>query len=329
MNIREKMKKDLEERNKEAEKTNSAYGSGFTKDILKDDIKKWKCKEGDHLIDIIPYQIGANHPNPKFKEGDFTYYFDLFVHRDIGINKEQVVCLKETSGKPCPICEYRTEMMKGDDFDVAESKKLSPKKRTLYNIVCYDSDEEQAKGIQIFNVAWFYVQNHLVPLTKNKRTGANIPFTDPDEGKSLSFTRIGMDAQSKFVGHSFVDRCDASGKTYTISDEILDSVYKLEDIISFPTYEEVESILYGKPVESVKSTDTTSPMEEKKIVDSSPNSDDSNDDSNEVIRECEYGYNFGVDFNKKEECEDDCDLWEECRAKRRELRKVEGDNIPY
>ena len=74
----------------------------------------WSCKEGDHIIDIIPYITGEMDPIGKQEEG---YVLEIFVHRDVGAKEGFTICLSETFGKPCPICEEKRRLIKkgGDE----------------------------------------------------------------------------------------------------------------------------------------------------------------------------------------------------------------------
>ena len=86
-------------------------GGGIFKENLPDE-KFWKCKEGDHLVDIIPYFAGGNDPDPEVGEGTDTYKLEVFAHGGIGPNEDMVVCLAKTFNKKCPICEHRKSLLK-------------------------------------------------------------------------------------------------------------------------------------------------------------------------------------------------------------------------
>src|SRR5574343_729567 len=43
----------------------------------------WSPKEGDHILDIIPYKCGPDEPLiawGKLKEGDDTYVLEIWIH---------------------------------------------------------------------------------------------------------------------------------------------------------------------------------------------------------------------------------------------------------
>ena len=72
--------------------------------------------EGRNRINIIPYVIKSkNHPLVKkgeFEIGDKDYVMDVYVHRGVGPSEASVLCLKNTYGKPCPICEQSQVLRK-------------------------------------------------------------------------------------------------------------------------------------------------------------------------------------------------------------------------
>ena len=348
---RERMQRELEERTREAEKTNDSYGGNFGNNLFIEDVSLWKCSEDEHIIDIIPYGVGPNHP--KIDEGKSSYYFEFFTHRNVGPNNDSYLCLKDTYGERCPICEHQLELMRDDDYDEDEVKALYPSKRTLYNIICCDSDKEIEKGVQPWHVAHFYMQKKLVPLAaKNKRTGQGVPFANPDVGKSIQFTRKGTGLTGEYYGHQFIERVDGNGDEYIISDEELESAYILEDLIVKPTYGEVYEAYFGEPpveksVDESKVDESKDEPEEKpkgrsgrtgrttkketkekkpkgragRTSKSKKEVKEEKEDKKET-NECPYDYKFGFDLGIGDEC-NDCDVWDDCRARKKEIKEAE------
>ena len=107
----------------------------------------YKMRKGKNLIDVIPYKITTNkHPSKKL--GQYDYCLVFWSHKMIGINNDDIVCLKKTYGKACPICE-EWEAMKKQDFDKDEVAKFAPKQRVIYNVI--DLLDEESKGsIKLF-----------------------------------------------------------------------------------------------------------------------------------------------------------------------------------
>src|SRR3990170_10002 len=232
-----------------AKKTQESYekrdDSGQFKNIFKDEYvsKLWKCGEGEHLIDIIPFLAGDHDPNTK--PGEPNYVLILMVHYQVGANQNAYVCPARNYNKSCPICEYREEVRRQEDYDEDLVKELTPKRRSIYNILCYDNDKEENKGVQIFDAAHWFMEKHIAPLAKTPVRGAGkstdmyVAFSDPDTGKSISFTRKGTKRNSEFLAHKFVDR------NYQIPDEVLDAAFILDDCVNYSSYDEINLAFQG------------------------------------------------------------------------------------
>jgi len=215
---------------------------GDNSGIFKEDMKAplWKCSEGDHILDIIPYVAGAN--DPMVKKGEETYVLEVFIHQGIGVDDSSKICLAQTFGAKCPICEKRKELQRnGADDDII--KRLTPSRypRSIYNIVCYDSVKEEDKGVQVWHTSNYLMESTLLELAKKPvRAGSKnkvdsfITFADPDDGKSVVFKRKGTVENTRFVGHRFEDR------DYVIDEELMEQAYCLDELILIPTYEELE-----------------------------------------------------------------------------------------
>jgi hypothetical protein len=244
-------------------KTRESYerrdDSGQFKSIFKDEFsnKGWKCGEGDHLIDIIPYPAGKH--DPKSKEGEWGYLLDIWVHYAVGVNQDAYVCPARNFSLPCPICEYREEVRRTEDYDEDLVKELTPKRRSIYNVVCYDSEKEEGKGIQIFDCAHWFMEKHISSLAKTpvrgagKSTDSYIAFSDPDEGKSIAFTRKGSRRNTEFLGHKFVDR------NYAIPDELLNSAFILDECVNIYGYQEIKDAFLGGTGSDVSPEDVPAP----------------------------------------------------------------------
>lgn len=211
-------------------------------------LRLWKCREGEHLIDIIPFIAGANHL--QVDQGRPTYVVDVWVHQKVGINENDYLCLGRNYGEPCPVCEYLAKKRLGNLTDKEEKalKSKDPKRRCLYNIVCYDSAREADKGVQIWEIAHFLFEKKILAIARQPRGGGFIPFSSPDNGKTVYFEREGSGLENtQYLGYKFVDREEP------IPDEYLESAYILDELLHRPDYTEVHEALYcglgGVPIE--------------------------------------------------------------------------------
>jgi len=208
------------------------------------DLKFWKVVEGPHLIDVLPYKAGPSDPQGT-KEGDWTYVMIIWVHYGVGVNQDSYVCPARNFNLPCPICEYREEIRRQEDYDEDLVKELTPKRRSIYWVVCYDSEKEEAKGPQIFDVAHWYMEKYLVSLAKTPERGGQkavvpyIPFSDIDEGKTISFEKKGQKRNTEYVGHKFIDR------NYVLPFELVDTLLPLDSLVKICDYDTIKAAFYG------------------------------------------------------------------------------------
>ncbi|RPI56391.1 MAG: hypothetical protein EHM49_00475 [Deltaproteobacteria bacterium] len=217
------------------------------------ELKPWKCKEGEHIIDIIPFLAGKNHNHTE--EGSPTYLVDVWVHQKVGPNENDYVCMARNYNKPCPICDFvNTQKAKDsllspeEDKALTEQQKLvliaaredaldkcEPKRRCLYNIVCHDSTMQRDLGIQVWEIAHFLFEKKVLAIARMPRGGGFVPFSSPDNGKSICFERQGSGlSNTQYLGHKFVDRPEP------IPDEILEAAHTLDELITIPDYEELK-----------------------------------------------------------------------------------------
>jgi hypothetical protein len=226
----------LAQRTKESFDTKDAKGnfsSYFDKELNGD---MWKPGAGDHIIDVVPYLAGKNHPQAQ--EGDPVYVLETWVHRtDSGL----LLCPQQTFGKKCPVCEW---VKKQNQMDSSEEnfKRLSPhraKRRVAYNIVCYDTDKEEDKGIQIWEASHFLTEDKICAIARNKRTGSFIPFSSPENGKNLSFTKTGSGMNTKLEGWALEDR------EIELDEQLLEETFCLEDYLVELSYEDLVFKWYG------------------------------------------------------------------------------------
>ena len=113
MGFRNRMKKNKTRstlRRRHDEGTRPTGGSGrfptiFNKEKVPEGVEFWRCSEGEHIADIIPFEAGPDMPlderlQPITEEGHLDYVIDLFVHTNVGSMLKPYVCPFENFGKP-------------------------------------------------------------------------------------------------------------------------------------------------------------------------------------------------------------------------------------
>lgn len=287
------------------------------------EIKFYEPKEGRCRINIIPYEIKSkNHPLVKSGDaqiGELDYKLDLWVHKFIGPAQADVVCLKRTYGKPCPICEQADKYKK--DGKQKEYDALKSSRRVFYNI----QDVKKPETLQVFEVSHFLFEKELIEEARNcNDDGDIIDFADVDDGKMIVFRAseksFGKNDFLEYKSFQFLDREDA------IDEDAEKAAISFDEILKILSYEEIEKILYGadededeKPAKSSKPKDDEDddppPKKSKKET-----SDDDEEEEKPAKGKCPHGGVFGKDCDDMEEC-DKCDLWDKCVKAHKSMKK--------
>lgn len=207
------------------------------------DAKFWKPKKGEeHWFDTIEYKAGAHDPDAD--EGEFNHCFQPYMHYKIGPLEKSVICIAQTYGNKCPICEHVKQLVAdGAEEDLIKALKVQVNPRAIYNVWVRDGGKEEKEGVQVFHASHFTMERHLVALaTKPTRPGKKkvdgfVPFSLPDEdGKTVYFKRV---SDFEFLSHAFEDRDEP------IPSKIMKQAHCLDEMIVIPTYEQAHAWLHG------------------------------------------------------------------------------------
>lgn len=233
------------------------------------EVEFFSPKEGRNRINIVPYEIKTkNHPLVKkgeFEIGDKDYVMDVFTHRGIGPSEATVLCLKETYGKPCPICEQAAMLKKQGKEKEAGALKAS--RRVFYNV----QDCKNPDKLLVFEASHYLFEKELIEEARDDEEGGFVDFADEESGKEIKFrcskvSKGGFEF-NEYKSFSFEDRDE------NIPDELLESAISFDEIMNVPTYEEVEKILYGED-EDEDSDEDEKPSKKSKKVESDDEEDD-------------------------------------------------------
>ena len=163
---------------------------------------------------------------------------DIYVHRGVGPSEASVLCLKNTYGKPCPICEQSALLRKQGKED--EAGALKPSRRVFYNV----QDLKNPDVLKVFEASHYLFEKELIDEARDDEEGGFVDFADEESGKEIKFrcskTSKGGFEFNEFKSFSFEDRDE------NIPDELLESAISFDEIMNVPTYEEAEKILYGR-----------------------------------------------------------------------------------
>ena len=255
----------------------------------RDDIEFFTPKEGRNRINIVPYVVKSkNHPLVKsgdLEVGDKDYIMDVFVHRGVGPSESSVVCLKETYGKPCPICEQAAALKKqGKEKEAAA---LKPSRRAFYNVI----DSKEPEKLKVFETSHYLFEKELIEEARDDDEGGFVDFADEENGKEIKFrcskVTKGKMEFNEYKSFSFEERDE------NIPEELVEGAISFDEIMNVPTYEEAEKILYGRDDEeqddneektekkSSSKDDESSDYDEEKPAKKSKRSEEDDEDEDE------------------------------------------------
>lgn len=245
---RDEMYDDLEQRTKE--NYNTRKGERHPGVFKPDEVfPMWFAAKGEHRVNIIPYRAGPN--DPDLEEGRWQYVLIVYIHRNVGPRDLQFICMEATYHKPCSICVEANRIRKKGPPDGKRAEQeyedqlsaLKPSRRNVYNIECLDSDEEMDKGIQVWEIAHWFMEQPLQDQAKIPKSegGGYTIFSNPKTGKTVFFERTGEGFKStKYTGHRFLNRREPIPK------EVMEQALTLDELVHIPTFEEVKDAFWDE-----------------------------------------------------------------------------------
>lgn len=336
MSFRDKMakkKKDLQNRHTQVEKEGGRkYGSIFDFNKKPKDMSIWRPGLGEHEVDIVPFFVGEQHPSTKVKQGDLHFVVRVWVYMRVGHAENPYVSPYDNWEEPDPIREWMSEQGR---LPTDVYKKVASKERCVFYVWVHDNEEEENKGLQIWEESAFNSLDKIQEQSKIPKGGGHIPFSDIDDGSRLFFTvKQGsyedsegkMQKGKQFGGFKFMARPKAEK---SIPEELLEVAAKnpIDEMIKMHVpYEELYKAHYGKPPPSGSTTTDTRSIahdtEDRRVVSDEGDATGEEKIPNEQEREtppdedeigeneCPHGNDYGhpEDFR---EC-NGCDKWKQC-----------------
>ena len=125
--------KSMKQRARErAEEREFSGGIKFLR--LTEDTEMFKPIKGTNNFSILPYVVNVDN-HPEVDQGQNWYQRTVWVHYNVGIEGETIICPLKTIKKKCPICEHRMKLIKDSLADEKEIGKLDPSERELFNVI--------------------------------------------------------------------------------------------------------------------------------------------------------------------------------------------------
>ena len=265
------------------------------------EIKFFSPAEGKHRINIIPYVIKTkNHPLVKSGEaeiGEKDYVLDFYAHRGVGPAEKTVLCLKNTYGKPCPICEQAAALRKAGKEK--EANALKPSRRVVYNI----EDLKEPGVLKVFETSHYLFEKELIEEARDDDEGGFIDFADEEEGMEIKFraskvTKNGMEF-TEFKSFGFEDRDEK------LDEKLLEDAISFDELLTVPTYEEAEKILYGEDKDDEDDEDDEDEPAPKKSSKKIDEDEDDEDDEDEEPAPKKSSKKIDEDEDEEDEQEDE------------------------
>jgi len=331
--LRERIREKAKQLTEEASQSNKyTYSSGESYYSLPEGVIQWSPSSGKdgkgelHRLDLVMFARGEVFPDQTFGSpivpnvGDPVFRLDLNVHFGVGPDNLAVVCPKHSfrsrvakgEKKGCPICELSDQKQS----EVSDKEKRTeiyktfrPKRRCMYNVIIRDGDEEEAKGVQVFEVSHFVFQEKLNDAQNmlRKEGEGEVNYADCDDGRLILFNafkdKFGDNDYTNISGLKFKERV-RNKKEYLITDEELAQAHDLGKFLRLYSYDEIaamiaEDIKPSKLKEDADEEDDPPFESRKKKIEKKVEEEDEKD---EVV--CPHGYELGVDYLSEDECGD-------------------------
>ena len=217
-----------EPRSAESLKKRADRGARDFDSIFVDGTPVYKVNDGDNTVRFLP----PTWTDPKPDH----YGFDVWVHYQVGPDKQSYLCLSKMLGKPCPVCEERIVAL--DDGDENYAKELAPRRR----VVAYILDREEPKeGAQAFAMAQT-LDRDIVAITVDKKTGEALPIDDPENGYDVDFTKKGTKMNTEYLGVAIARRESALGSNKAMEYAI---AHPIPDILNYYDYDHIKKTFGG------------------------------------------------------------------------------------
>jgi len=296
----------------EGRKENPTGGAGNTARTLNlpEGAQFLSVKSADpRRFDILSYEVTEKHA-PYAKVGDQYWERTYYRHAGLGPTGDgMAVCLKQTFGERCPVCEYLATLSRDSEADKAIWKALRGKERQIFNV--YDVADAE-KGCQIWDVSNYLFGKKLDGELANADDDDNVDdFSSLSEnGKTL---KINFEEKSIGAGsHPYYEVMSINFKNRTV-DHSKTVTHNLDKIIGHPSYDEVKAIMEGgkAPDASEEDEGTSTAPAAQKPVEKAPVSEKDVAEA-EAAFACPGGGKFGVNCDEYGAVCNACPSWSAC-----------------
>lgn len=232
--------------NEEARQRHQNTGSGGIPWLnLPEGIELLKPEEDRNLFSVVPWNTTREHSleKPPVKPGNLWWRVRAKVHKRVGPNQSDVVCLK-TWGKKCPICEERDDLFSNKKKEEAKTLNASNQ-----NVFLIQTGKGELKAVVISDFAFMNQLKADTRVAENRGFSEVQSFYWPTDGYSMecwfskkSFT-VPDGKSGDFLNCTrvdFVQREDLSPGILKKADAA-----KLDSCLVQLSYKEVYNLFFG------------------------------------------------------------------------------------
>jgi|GEM_PF-2434277 len=202
-------------------------GGGGIDTYITDGIRIYKAPEGANELRILP---------PTW-EGAKHYGLDVHLHYGIGADNAAYLCLDKMKGKACPICEARKRAADEGDQDYADE--LRPQHRVLMYVL---DREKEKEGVKVWSIGSRMDQD-LLRLCVDKKTGETLEIDHPDDGYEVQFNREGQGKKTRYPGLAIARRSSALDNEKAMQFAV---EHPLDEQLIFYSYDHIAAAFSGR-----------------------------------------------------------------------------------
>lgn len=272
-------------RGAETYKERASQQGGNYDSPIKESVKTFNPKAGDHEIRILP---------PTWEDADHFGY-TIFQHFNIGPEGGTYLCLHKMRNEACPICDEKANAEKAGEDELAQA--LKPGKKILVWVIDRSNEKE---GPKLWAMPWTFDRD-LCALAVDKKSGEVFELDNPEEGYDISFSIQGEKLTKKYVGIQVARRASP----------LHDDEDKAQEWLDFIMEHPIPDCLIYKDVEYLENVLGAGPAKEEKPAKKAGTSKKGKDEQDEELRKLEQRGKFGKKKSEPEPEDEETLTWED------------------
>jgi hypothetical protein len=220
------------------ERKNQAFESRTLR--LPEGLELFQVKEACvKRLDVFQYLV--KHDNPMADPGYWYYERTYYLHQNLGPNTEWRVCPKRTANKPCPVCEYVSNLRKDYEANKELINDFKTKERQL--LLVRDLSEPDGP-LKLWDVSTFLFGEKLDELIDGAEDGEYDNFASLTSGMTLRVKFVEKPWNGKTSIQPSTIEIKQRSQQYDADEWTEDKVPCLDDLLIIPTYQELEKLFY-------------------------------------------------------------------------------------